>query len=307
MGLEPEELYEVDSDVPDLRGAVLLYRFDGFMDAGGAGRLFAEHLLDSLDHRVVARFDTDQLLDYRARRPNMMFATDHWESYEAPELVVHLLHDREGSPFLLLDGPEPDYQWERFVAAVISLVERWELRLAVSFHGIPMGVPHTRPMGVTAHATRAELVAGYEPFFSRVQVPGSVTGLVELRLGEAGHDAAGFAAQVPHYLAQSSYPAAAVTVQESVSRATGLVVPTDALREAARIADAEVDRQVAASEEITEVVRALERQYDAYADGTTKRNLLAESVEEHMPTGEELAGEFERFLAEQGRSDSPDK
>lgn len=306
MGLEPEELYEVDSDVPDLRGAVLLYRFDGFMDAGGAGRLFAEHLLDSFENRVVARFDTDQLLDFRARRPNMMFATDHWESYETPELVVHLLHDTEGSPFLLLDGPEPDYQWERFVAAVISLVERWELRLAVSFHGIPMGVPHTRPMGVTAHATRTELVAGYEPFFSRVQVPGSVTGLLELRLGEAGHDAAGFAAQVPHYLAQSSYPAAAVTVHESVSRATGLVVPEDALREAARIADAEVDRQVAASDEVTEVVQALERQYDAYADGTTKRNLLAESVEEHMPTGEELAGEFERFLAEQGRSDSSD-
>ena len=48
--LDPEELYEVDSDVPELHGAVLLHYFDGFMDAGSAGRLVAEHILDSLDH-----------------------------------------------------------------------------------------------------------------------------------------------------------------------------------------------------------------------------------------------------------------
>ena len=82
--LDPENLYEVDSEVPDLTGAVLLHHFEGFMDAGAAGRLLAEHLLEALESRVVARFDVDGLIDYRSRRPLMTYATDHWEDYAAP-------------------------------------------------------------------------------------------------------------------------------------------------------------------------------------------------------------------------------
>jgi predicted ATP-grasp superfamily ATP-dependent carboligase len=296
--LDPEELYEVDSDTPELDGAVLLHYFDGFMDAGSAGRLTAAHLLETLDHRVIARFDIDRLLDYRSKRPTMTYVTDHWESYQAPELVVYLLHDADGTPFLLLTGPEPDHEWERFVAAVRRLNEHWGVRMTVSMHGIPMGVPHTRPLGVTGHATRPELVSDRRPMLNRLQVPGSAGALLELRLGEAGQDALGFAAHVPHYLAQASYPAAAVVLLEAIMKVTGLRVPDGPLRESARRADAEVDRQVSDSDEVAEVVRALERQYDQFSEGLRRGNLLAEGMD-RMPTAEELGSEFERFLAEQ--------
>jgi predicted ATP-grasp superfamily ATP-dependent carboligase len=298
VALDPEHLYEVDSDVPDLDGVVLLHHLDGFMDAGSAGRLVAEHLLSVLEHRVIARFAIDDLIDYRSRRPPMTYAIDHWESYDAPELVVHLLHDEDGIPFLLLTGPEPDSQWERFIAAVRSLIERWGVRLTVGFHGIPMGAPHTRPLGVTAHATRVDLVGEHQPLPNRMQVPSSAASLLEFRLGEAGHDAMGFAAHVPHYLAQATYPTAAVLVLESLARATELRLPDAPLREAARQADAEISRQVAESDEVAEVVHALERQYDTFVEASSRDSLLAESVE-HMPTAEELGNQFERFLAEQ--------
>ncbi|SES35709.1 Predicted ATP-dependent carboligase, ATP-grasp superfamily [Lentzea xinjiangensis] len=290
--MDPENLYEVDSEVPDLTGAVLLHHFEGFMDAGAAGRLLAEHLLETLESRVVARFDVDGLIDYRSRRPLMTYATDHWEDYAAPELVVHLLWDSAGHPFLLLTGPEPDRAWEAFVLAVRALIDRWGVRLTVGFHGIPMGVPHTRPLNVIGHATRPELVSEYQPFFNRVQVPGNVSGLLEFRLGQAGHDAVGFAAQVPHYLAQSQYPTAAVTLLDAVARATGLALPIGSLLDAAQAADAEIHRQVADSEEVAQVVEALERQYDAFIQtvGTTD-----------LPSADELGAEFERFLAEQQR------
>lgn len=296
--LDPDSLYEVDSDVPDLTGAVLLHHFDGFMDAGSAGRVLVEHLLNSHEHRVIARFDVDGLIDYRSRRPAMTYVTDHWEDYQAPELVVYFLHDAAGTPFLLLTGPEPDRYWEAFAAAVRALIERWGVRLAVGFHGIPMGVPHTRPLGVIAHATRPELVSGNQSFFERMQVPGNVTGLLELRLGAAGHDAMGFAVHVPHYLVQAMYPAAAVTLLESIVRTSGLVLPTDALRENARRADAEIHRQVAESHEITQVVEGLERQYDAFTEAAGKNSLLL-ATEGQMPSADELGAEFERFLADQ--------
>ena len=140
---------------------------------------------------VLTTFDDDELLDYRARRPAMLFVEDHWESYADPELAVHLLHDANGVPFLLLAGPEPDVQWERFTEAVRMVVERLGVRLTIGLNAIPMGVPHTRPTGVIAHGSRKELVAAYEPWVNAVQVPGTAGHLLEYRLGQAGRDARG--------------------------------------------------------------------------------------------------------------------
>jgi predicted ATP-grasp superfamily ATP-dependent carboligase len=302
---DPGDLYEVSPDAPRLDDVVMLYYLDGFIDAGGAGRLLTAHLLSTLEHTEVARFDVDTLLDYRSRRPVMTFAKDNWEHYDAPEIAVSLLHDSAGAPFLLLNGPEPDHDWNSFTSAVLDVASALSVRLAVGFHGIPMGVPHTRPLGVTAHATKTELVEGYRPLVDRLQVPGSAAALLELRMGEVDRDAVGFAVHVPHYLAQAAYPAAAVTLIESVQRATGLSLPTDALREAAHRTDLEIARQVEGSDEVSEVVQALEQQYDAFAAGS-EGGMLADEPE-NMPTAEELGAQFERFLAEQqGRGDLPD-
>jgi predicted ATP-grasp superfamily ATP-dependent carboligase len=292
------DLFEVEPDAPRLDGAVLLWYFEGFIDAGAAGRLVTEHLMEKLDHKVVASFDVDRLIDYRSRRPVMTFVKDHWERYDKLELVTHLMHDAAGTPFLLLVGPEPDHEWERFTGAVTQLCTRLGVGLAVGFHGIPLGVPHTRPLGVTPHATREELISADRPLPNHLQVPGSIAALLEFRFGEAGRDAAGFAVHVPHYLAQAAYPAGAVKLLESVTALTGLDVPDDALREAARRTDAEINRQVEASTEITEVVQALEQQYDAVAQADAQNDLL-NGDPENMPTAEELGEQFERFLAEQ--------
>ncbi|MFI7078752.1 proteasome assembly chaperone family protein [Micromonospora sp. NPDC049903] len=298
--LDPHELYELTDDLPDLGQPVLIQALTGFVDAGNASRLAREQLLTSLDARPIARFDLDQVFDYRSRRPVMTFVEDHWESYDAPALELHLLRDDDETPFLLLTGPEPDLQWERFVAAVAGLAQRLDVRLTVGLNAIPMAVPHTRPTGVTAHATRRDLIAGYEPWLQRVQVPGSVGHLLEFRLGEAGRDALGFAAHVPHYVAQAEYPAAAEVLLASVSRSTGLLLPRDGLHSAAEVVRVEIDRQVAQNDEASALVQALEEQYDAYARGKGERNLLA-AENGPLPTAEELGAELERFLAEQTR------
>jgi predicted ATP-grasp superfamily ATP-dependent carboligase len=300
---DPGDLYKVSPDAPELDDVPMLYYLDGFIDAGGAGRLLTAHLLGTLEHTEVARFDVDSLIDYRSRRPVMTFAKDHWEHYDEPEISVSLLRDETGTPFLLLNGPEPDHDWNAFIAALLTLSTTLKVKLAVGFHGIPMGVPHTRPLGVTAHATRTDLVEGYRPLVDRLQVPGSAAALLELRMGEEGRPAIGFAVHVPHYLAQAAYPAAAVTLLESVQRATGLTLPTDALREAAHRTDLEIARQVEGSDEVTEVVQALEQQYDAFTAGNS--DMLADEPE-NMPTAEELGAQFERFLAEQQGRDNPD-
>jgi predicted ATP-grasp superfamily ATP-dependent carboligase len=304
---DPGDLYEVSPGAPALDGAVLLHYLDGFIDAGAAGKLLAAHLLATLGHEKIVTFDVDRLIDYRSRRPPMVYAQDHWESYETPELAIHLLTDTAGSQFLLLTGPEPDVEWEAFGQAVRDVAARMGVRLVLGFHGIPMGAPHTRPLGVTAHGTAPGLTTGYPPLVDKLQVPGSMAALLEMRLGEQNRAAAGFAVHVPHYLAQAAYPAAALTLLDSVTRASGLQIPDETLRTAARETDEEIARQVAGSEEIAEVVKALERQYDAFAAGADRGEGLLADGSTAMPTAEELGAEFERFLAEQqGRADSSD-
>lgn len=301
---DPRELYEIVDDMPALDEPVLIQALSGFVDAGAAAKLAREHLLTTGTAQVVARFDLDQLLDYRSRRPTMQFVEDHWESYDEQSLLVQLLHDDSGTPYLLLTGPEPDLQWERFVAAVVALVEQLGVRLTVGINAIPMAVPHTRPTGVTAHATRAELVADYRPWLQRVQVPASAGNLLEFRLGQRGHEAVGFAAHVPHYLSQNDYPAAAETLLSSVSKATGLALPTTALHEAAEVMRASVDAQVAKADEIAAHVHGLEEQYDALIESRQGTSLLADMSS--LPTADELGAELERFLAEQsGPSSEP--
>lgn len=298
--LDPQDLYQLDQHLPDLGAPVMLSTLPGFVDAGSAGRLVTRHLLDTLPHRPLATFDADRLIDHRSHRPVMTFVEDHWDSYTAHSLAVHLVDDADGTPFLLLAGPEPDYQWERFVAAVTQLVERFGVRLTVGSNAIPMTVPHTRPTGITAHASRKALVADYEPWLNTIQVPGSVGALLEYRLGEAGHDAMGFAVHVPHYVAQTEYPAAAIALLTAIERATGLALSADGLATAAEVTRVKIDEQVERSTEIASVVRALEEQYDAYSGAAGRAPLLAVDTEA-LPSADELGAEFERFLAEHNR------
>jgi predicted ATP-grasp superfamily ATP-dependent carboligase len=292
------ELYRIEAEPSSRAGTVLVHALTGFVDAGQAGNLAVAHLLANLEHRVVATFDVDQLLDYRSRRPAMIFDEDRWASYEQPELVLHEVRDDAGTTFLLLTGPEPDLQWERFADAVRELVEHFGVRLTVGLGAVPMTVPHTRPVTVTPHATRRELISGYQRWFSTMQIPGHAGALVELRLGEAGHDAMGFVVHVPHYLARIEYPESARGLLEHLARSSGLDLPVEALRPAAQRVLAEVSEQVARSPETMSVVAGLEAQFDAATSGSERR-LLPSLDSGPLPTGDEIAAELEQFLAEQ--------
>lgn len=305
----PSELYhfETDTDPQDLRASVLVLALGGFMDAGHTQKLLTEHLLATGESTVVASFDADQLLDYRSRRPTMVFDTNRWVSYEDPCLALHRLTDRDGTPYLLLTGPEPDFQWERMAEAIRQLVVALGVDLVVTAHGIPMAVPHTRPIGMTSHATDPRLIPLQENPFGRVQVPGSLASLVELRLGESGHDAIGFAVHVPHYLAQAEFADGAVTALNAILAATGLNLPIDDLVAQAGLNRAEIAREVEGSEEVARVIEALERQYDTFLEGRQKPSLLATDVSE-LPSADEIGAEFEQFLRQiddPGADDSP--
>jgi hypothetical protein len=290
-------------DVAELEGLgdgpVMLTALDGFLDAGSASGLAVGHLLEASSGRVVASFEVDEFYDYRARRPPMTFVKDHYGDYDTPRLVVRLLHDGRGTPYLLLTGPEPDVRWEAFIEAVRKVIEHFDVRLTVSMGSVPMAVPHTRPVQVTNHATAKRLLISDNVWQGEIRIPSSAQSLLELRLGEWGHDATGFVAHIPHYVAQFGYPEAAAAMLRQVGAVTGLQWDTAALDEAAAERQVEIAEQVADSDEVRAVVAGLEQQYDAFHNGGP--NLLEGDGPMpdagDLPTGDELGAQFEQFLA----------
>lgn len=307
---EKSRMYELEFPAPkvsseDGLGPVLVHGLEGFSDAGHAVKLATTHLRESLETELVASFDVDALLDYRSRRPMMTFKSDHFADYDEPSLNLYAVQDASGTPFLLLAGLEPDLKWERFTTAVRLLAEQLGVRRTIGLNSIPMAVPHTRPLGVTAHSSDRDLVRDNQRWAGELQVPGSASSLFEYRMAQHGHESMGFSVHVPHYLAQTAYPGAAETLLELVAESADLNLPLSALAEAAARVREQVDQHVEGNAEVQSVVHALERQYDTFVTAQEQQSTLL-ATDEELPSGDEIGAEFEKFLAEQtGTPDDP--
>ncbi len=271
---------------------VLLHHFDGAMDAGRVGALAVDQLLMTLPWQRFATFNLDALLDYRSRRPAMLFDKRRFESVTMPELVVDLVQDDDGEAFLLLHGPEPDYRWQEFVAAVGHLTRTLGVEMAVGMGGIPMATPHTRPTYILHHGAHPERLPEQPEFFGRVELPGTMSGMLELGLGQTGLDSRGLSASVPHYVARDDFPQGASALLRTAADTTGLALPVGDLEAAATLNRAEIDAEAASQSEVSAVVAALEAQYDSYvpADGAD----VAVSLD--LPSADEIGARLEAFL-----------
>lgn len=295
----PESLYALNEELlaaEDLTGVNLVMAFTGFSDAGHVVTQIAGELQDHLAHEPLAIFDIDQLTDYRSRRPRVTFTEDRLSDYQAPSLVLHRMVDALGTPFLYLNGSEPDLQWERFSDAVLGLVERFDVNLVAWVHSVPMPVPHTRPIGATVHGNRPDLIEGISAWKATMEIPAAIGHALEVKLAEAGRNVVGYAVHVPHYLSDAEYPPAAVAGLEYLGAAASLMLPSERLREAGRAVERQITDQVAASSEVASVVTNLEQRYDEHTDGVARRSLLAGDNDE-LPDADELGAAVEAYLA----------
>ncbi len=290
------EYAERRASVP--RGLPLVLALQGMNDAGNTVSQLEEYLWRRYEPQEILRFNSDMLLDYRARRPIITFSEDHFINYSPEELTLSLARDEFGSPFLLLSGYEPDFRWDQFIDTVLLLVHEFEVSITVWSHAIPMPVPHTRPLSVTVSGSRDDLIESRSVWKPTTKISASVSHVIEYRLHGLGEEVAGFALLIPHYLANTEYPAALEAALDGIMAATGLILSTDEVRDASRRFTVQLDSQLADNEESLEMVRTLEQRHDTYmADQTMRSPLMTEDGT--LPTADQLATELERVLAEQ--------
>jgi predicted ATP-grasp superfamily ATP-dependent carboligase len=277
----------------------------GFSDSGATVQQLSEHLFANLDNQVLIKFDNDELLDYRSRRPILYFEKDHIDSYEPANLAIYLMKDEADQPFLLLEGYEPDMKWESFANSVVEIAQRHEVSSFTWVHAIPFPIPHTRATGVTVSGNRKEMIDRFSEWKPQTQVPGNIVHLLEYRLIETGLSVAGFVLLVPHYLADNEVPKSALSGLELITAATGLVFPSDDLRDRASAFDSKVNTQVQDNPELSKLIQTLEQ---GYANGETSpaRAPLGRPAGQPV-SADQLADELEKYLATLRRNTEGDK
>lgn len=289
------DLYELH-DRPDLSYPVLVMVLEGWIDAGYAAGTAAQTLLDGLDTYPVATFDADRLLDHRARRPIMHLVDGVTTGLSWPGIELRGATDSEGNDLLLLVGSEPDHQWRAFTDAALDLADSFDTRLVVGLGAYPAAVPHTRPVTMSVTASSADLAMASGLLRGSLDVPAGVHAAIEVASADRGRDALGLWAQVPHYVSGDAnpYPAASLALLDNLQRVAGIRVPTGDLAADAERVRNRIDAAVAANAEHLGMLRQLEERHDEL---TAQQDMSPDLGS--IPSADELAAEFERFLREQ--------
>lgn len=274
-------LYTLD-DPGDLVGPSLIGAFDGWVDAGSAATSALEQLALSGD--VVVRFDVDELLDYRARRPTLEIVDGRLAELTWADLTIRRARagDRD---LLVLTGAEPDYRWRAFADAIVEIARRLGVGEWISLGSIPAAVPHTRDVPILGTESWPGLLRGaVRPGPAGIlRVPSAAVSVLEMTLAKAGVPALGYFAQVPHYVS-GPYPAAAVALLTVLGTHLGVELTAPALEAEARQLRTRLDAAAAVEETTRQYVERLEGMVD----------------EERLPSGDDLITEIEKFLRDRG-------
>lgn len=245
------------------KARILLTHFYGGMDAGMAGRLAVAQLVKALPSQRVLTFDNDALLDYRSHRP--ILTIDEWvsTSMDIPEVVIDLVHDDAGTPVWILHGPEPDFRWEAFAHTVADLAHDAGIELTAAMHGMPSGVPHTRPVQVHAHATDAALLPEQPQMPSSMQVTTTMAGFLHMRMHQNGIEGISLLPTVPYYLIEHPYPPAASVMLSRLSDIAGLALPVGDLEQGSADDLAAIEALVENNPDVASAIATMEQGYDA--------------------------------------------
>lgn len=290
--VDPSELYTV-LRTPDLIDPVLIVHFDGWIDAGVSAGAAVRHLITATGADPLVEFDTEWLLDHRARRPTMHIIDGVNAGIDWPTIELSAGRDTNDRDVLVLHGAEPDHNWRAFTAAIVDLADRFGARRAVALGAYPAAVPHTRPSRLTITSPTVDLARSNETEAS-LDVPAGMAAVLEQAFDAAGLEALTLWAQVPHYIPPGPYPAATQALIEGLEESAGVSVPSGELGERALTTRNRLDELVSDEESHKAMLSELERQHDRYGhDGET------------LPTSDELAAEVEQFLRSQDDEPEP--
>src|SRR5437588_7078244 len=281
---------------PDgLRAPALVCGFKGWNDAADAASTAVTFVGGALEARRFATIDPEDFYDFQATRPRITLVDGDtreivWPAVELFEARV----PRVPRDLMLLAGSEPSFRWRTFTKLIVELAEAIGTQLVVTLGALLADVPHTRPVSVTGLASDKALVSRLGLAPSSYEGPTGIVGVLHAACQRAGLPSASLWAAVPHYIAATPNPKAALALVRKLEGLVGVAVDASGLETAAADYDRQVNLAVQSDPDVQAFVERLEQASSESEDGQPS---------EPLPSGEAIARELQRFLRQRGPGD----
>lgn len=280
------------ADIP--RGPVMVVSFQGWNDAGNAASAAVSYLGQTGERRKIAEIDPEHFFDFQSHRPQISVHEGEVRFVEWPRNQFYEA-DVEGlkGGVLLMEGEEPSMHWQTFCDAIVHVAQECDVSTVVMLGSLLADVPHTRASAINAIATNDDMTDGLGFRVANYEGPTGITGVLQHACSKAGLETVSLWASVPHYVAATPNPPAALSLVRAFEAVTGAIVDAAELESAADRFREQVSAAVAQDDEISGYVRTLEENADADADDESANPI---------PSGDAIAKEIQRFLRQQDGS-----
>ena len=281
-------------DTPTLRDPIIVCAFKGWNDAGEAASAAVQFLCEEFGANPLARIDPEEFYDFTAVRPTVRLVEGRSRAIDWPENAFKAAYapaaDRD---LILLHGVEPSLRWKTFCSHILEVAERTGAGMIVTLGALLADVPHSRPVGITGLASTEGLVErlGFER--TNYEGPTGIVGVLHATCANAGMDSVSLWAPVPHYVAATPNPKAALALVRGFEGIAGIVVDASSLEGASEDYDRQVTAAVATDPDVKAFVERLEEMADEMSEEE-------DPSEQQLPSGDVIAREFQRFLRQRG-------
>lgn len=279
--------------LPPLHDPIMVIALRGWFDVAGAAtdaldRLFADRVAP-----VVASIDPDPFFDFTQERPEVYLDEDDDRQVRWPANEFRIArYPGRAHDLVVLSGVEPHLRYATFADCIIEVAEQLGCQVVVTVGAAAEAVPHTRMPLVVGSSTNEGLVRALG--LSRPQYQG-VTGLVGVlqeRLDRRGLPAISLRVGVPHYLGNAKHPKSSAALLRHLEHVLDVPTGHGRLTDDVGRWQALHDEAVADDMQASAYLRLLEAEYDRRTEAS-------------LPTADDLAADFERFLREQRGDPDP--
>ena len=281
-----ELILDYDS-LDSLTRPVLVVAFKGLFDASGSATSALEWLMEKSESENIGEIDSETFFDFTQERPLISFDKNGERTLTWPKnKIVTIKTNGNERDLLAISGIEPHLRWRTFSKLLIEIVNKSNAESVLTLGSMVGMTPHSRPLTVTGSSTNPELAERLHLEKPSYQGPTGIVGVLHDALDRSKIPVISLRVSVPHYVPDSPNPKATRALLRRFEQVTGVTTEYEELDGPAADWQKQVDAAVASDDEITAYVTRLETSIDE------DENLL--------PSGDDLAAEFEAFLREQG-------
>ena len=277
--------------VGPLRDPVLVIALRGWFDVAGVATGALEWCIQERSVTVVASIDPDPFFDFTQERPETFIDEDGDRHIRWPENDFLVVRYPEGArDLVLMSGVEPHLHWTTFADCIVEAAQQLKCGVVVTVGAAAEGVPHTRSPQVFGSTTNGALARRLGLSRPQYQGPTGVVGVIQERLDREGLTGVSLRVGVPHYLSNAQHPKSSAALLRHLEHVLGVPTSHGMMYEEIQRWEELHDAAVDGDQQTEQYVKMLEDEYDRRTEAS-------------VPTGEDLAAEFERFLREEQEGD----